>query len=184
MKSKSCLLLILLLALAPVAAHAQKQFTHVETGEILDLDGALPDGRDTPAVQHFLQTGENLYNENPSCLHKAQQLYLTACSACHGHYAEGKLGPGLADDHWTYPEGLTDEGLFAIIFGGARGQMGPQSLTMTLDDMLLSMAWVRHLYGGDPANARWLTQEQRARFTPFDKANVPDASASCEVPVG
>jgi cytochrome c-L len=51
---------------------------------------------------------------------------LTACSGCHGHEAEGKLGPGLADDYWTYPAAATDQGLFEVLFGGANGMMGPQ----------------------------------------------------------
>lgn len=146
---------------------------NVVTGEQLDLSYALEDGRDTEAVKTFFETGVNIYNENPDVLPQGEEVYLTACSGCHGHHGEGKIGPGLNDSYWTYPDGKTDAGLFRIIFGGAQGQMGPQYGHLTLDEMLLGMAWVRHIYTGKPETARWLTPEQKANFKPFPKTH-PD----------
>ena len=83
------------------------------------------------------------------------------------YYAEGKIGPGLNDNYWTYPRNETDEGMFSTLYGGASGQMGPMWGSLTLDEMLLAMAWVRHLYIDDPETATWLTPEQREKFTPF-----------------
>jgi hypothetical protein len=34
---------------------------------------------------------------------------------CHGHIGEGKIGPGLADNYWTYPQNTTDAGLFSTV---------------------------------------------------------------------
>jgi len=152
-------------------AHAALMFTNTVTGEPLDLNEAPEEGRDTEAVKKFLETGVNPYNENRICLAKGQELFLSMCSGCHGHYAEGKIGPGLNDSYWTYPKNATDQGLFETIFGGAQGQMGPMYGALNLNEMLLVMSWIRHLYKDDPKDASWYTEEQRKSFTPFDPKN-------------
>lgn len=146
-----------------------RQFRHTETGQPLDLNLAKEEGRDTEAVKHFMATGENLYNEDSEALPQGEELYLTMCSGCHGHLAEGKIGPGLNDSYWTYRKNKTDVGIFETIFGGARGQMGPMYRNLSLDEMLHVMAWVRHLYTGDPSTATWLAEEKRQHFTPYSK---------------
>jgi cytochrome c-L len=156
------------------AAFAAPRFYNTVDGSPLDFDLAMEEGSDTEAVQTFMDTGVNIYNENPEYLEQAESIYSTACSGCHGHYAEGKIGPGLNDDYWTYPRNEEDVGLFSTLYGGASGQMGPMWGALTLDEMLLSMAWVRHLYIGAPETATWLTEEQREDFPPFD----PDAHKS------
>lgn len=157
-----------LMASLAAVAYASPQFYNMVDGSPLDFDLAMDEGRDTQAVQIFMDTGVNIYNEDPAVLEEAEDLYATACSGCHGRYAEGKLGPGLNDDYWTYPRNEEDAGLFSTLYGGAAGQMGPMWGSLTLDEMLLTMAWVRHVYTGDPETAKWLTEEQRAVFTPFD----------------
>ncbi len=152
---------------AASAVYADIALYNMVTGEPMTLDDALPDGRDTEAVKKFMATGVNIYNENQKTLSKGEEIFLTACSGCHGHYAEGKIGPGLNDNYWTYPDNKSDDGLFRTIFGGAQGQMGPQYGNLTLDEMLLAMSWVRHLYTADTKTATWLTPEQRKEFKPF-----------------
>lgn len=149
-------------------AHAAIMLTNTVTGQPLDLSEAPEEGRDTEAVKTFLQTGVNIYNEKKICLPKAHELFLSMCSGCHGHYAEGKIGPGLNDSYWTYPKNETDQGLFETIFGGANGQMGPMYGALNMNEMLLVMAWVRHVYKDDPKDAAWLTSDQRSTFKPFD----------------
>lgn len=144
---------------------------NVVTGERLTLDEALEDGRDTEAVATFLTTGVNIYNENPSVLKESEELFLMACSGCHGHVGEGKIGPGLNDSYWTYPANDTDVGFFNTLYGGAQGQMGPQNGHLTLDEMLRIMSWVRHFYTADPSTATWLTAEQQAAFKPWPKTH-------------
>lgn len=164
------------LGLAPVLAQSEA-FRNTVTGEVLDFNYALPEGRDTEGVKQFLATGKNPYNERKECMAKAEEIYLTACSGCHGHLAEGKLGPGLNDNYWTYPKNTTDKGLFETIYGGAQAQMGPQYGQLTLDEMLHVIAWIRHIYTGPVADAEWLTEEQKKSFKPFDMEKAQHASA-------
>lgn len=163
-------------------ASADVELRNAVTGELLNLNEALPEGRDTPAVKYFLRTGRNPYVEVKSCMPRAKDLFLSACSGCHGHLAEGKIGPGLNDNYWTYPSNTTDEGLFSTVFGGARAQMGPQYLNLTLDEMLLVESWVRHLYAGPMQDATWLTPEQKKNFTPY-KESEDHVAASNEAPM-
>ncbi|MEZ0232212.1 MAG: cytochrome c(L), periplasmic [Methylophilaceae bacterium] len=125
------------------------------SGEMLDFSGLSE--VETPAVKQFKQTGVNPYNSNAEIIHHGESLFSTACSGCHGHLAEGKLGPALSDDYWTYPKNMTDKGLFETIFGGAEGMMGPQRGRLTQDEMLQIMSWVRSIYTGDPDKAKWIT---------------------------
>ena len=164
-----------------VGARAAIMLTNTVTGQPLELSEAPEEGRDTKAVKTFLETGVNIYNEDPVCLPKAHELFLSMCSGCHGHYGEGKIGPGLNDSYWTYPKNETDQGLFETIFGGANGQMGPMYGALNMNEMLLVMSWVRHLYKDDPQGAVWLTAEQRSTFKPFD-ANAKHIEASDVMP--
>ncbi|GLK57489.1 cytochrome c-L [Methylopila capsulata] len=169
-----------------MGAKAALTFNNAVTGEVLNLDDAPPEGKDTEAFKAFVETGKNAYLGNPSCLAKGEQLFLAMCSGCHGQKGEGKLGPGLNDSYWTYPQGATDKGLFELIFGGASGQMGPMYGSMNVDEMLLTMAWVRHLYKDKPDDAgEWMTAELKAAYKPFDgKTPAPkpaaDAPESCK----
>lgn len=183
----SALIVGCVLATGSVAAES---FRHTITGEDLNVpDSSPPEGRDTEAAKHFLETGVNLYTEVKECLPAGEEIYLTACSGCHGHYGEGKLGPGLGDAYWTYPKNKTDKGLFETIYGGAQGMMGPHN-DHSIDDLLKLMAWIRHMYSGDVADADWLTDAQKKSFKPFKpKEHTPadagtqtaDAGA-CKVP--
>ncbi|WP_020178473.1 cytochrome c(L), periplasmic [Methylopila sp. M107] len=177
-----------LLVLAGVsAAEAQQTFNNAVTGEPLNMEDSAPEGRETEAAKIFLETGKNIYVGNKDCLAKAEQQFLAMCSGCHGQKAEGKLGPGLNDSHWTYPQGQNDKGLFEIIYGGAQGMMGPMYSAMNVDEMLLTIAWVRHLYKDQPDTAgEWLTAELKKDFKPYDKASATPkpsdkAPESCKV---
>lgn len=93
----------------------------------------------------------------------------------------GKVGPGLNDSYWTYLKNKTDQGLFETIFGGAQGMMGPHGSHLQLDEMLLMMAWIRHLYTGDVADADWLTEEQKKTFQAFDaEKHTAEANAASD----
>lgn len=123
------------------------------TGEPLDFSDL--NETETPAVRQFKATGKNPYNTNREAIAKGGAVYLTACSACHGHHAEGKIAPALIDDYWTYPMNTTDVGLFASTYGGLQGMMGPYKGRLTQDEMLQLMAWLRSNYTGDPEKADW-----------------------------
>jgi cytochrome c-L len=152
--------------LFPFVALALEPFRNTITGDVLDISTAPKEGRDVEAVKKFLETGVNPFNELKECLPRGEFIYLSSCSGCHGHVAEGKVGPGLNDNYWTYPKNKTDKGLFETIFGGAQGMMGPHN-DLQLNELLLAMAWIRHLYTGPVTGAKWLTAEQKATYTPY-----------------
>jgi cytochrome c-L len=135
----------------------QLDFRGTISGEPLDFNDGK--GPDTPAVKKFKITGHNPYNEDKEVNNRGYTIFATACSGCHGHLAEGKLGPALADDYWTYPKNLTDKGLFETLYGGAEGMMGPQKGLISQDEMLQIMSWIRSIYSGDPKKAKWLKKD-------------------------
>jgi cytochrome c-L len=160
------LIVALSCSMLPFVALALEPFRNTITGDVLDLNTAPKDGRDTPAAKAFLETGKNPYTELAACLPRGEYLYLSSCSGCHGHVAEGKVGPGLNDNYWTYPKNKTDKGLFETIFGGAQGMMGPHN-DLQINEILLAMAWIRHVYTGPVEDAPWLTAEQAKAFKPY-----------------
>jgi len=155
-KGQKLMLLSALLAAAisAVAVADDLIFRGTISGEPLDFTGL--NEVETDAVKKFKQTGINPYNDNAEVIHHGESLFATACSGCHGHLAEGKLGPALADDYWTYPKNKKDKGLFETIFGGAEGMMGPQRGRLTQDEILQIMSWIRSIYTGDPNDRPWL----------------------------
>lgn len=155
---------VLSVALIPVAK-SELTFRSTITGEVLDLSFGKK-GEKTEAVTHFLNTGENQYNEDEEAISQGESLFMSACSGCHGHLAEGKLGPALGDDYYTYPKNANDKGFFETIYGGARSMMGPQYNNLTKDEILQIMAFVRHIYWGDPQKADWLTEEEKETYEP------------------
>lgn len=175
----------LAVALAVPSARADITLNNTVTGEPLSLDEAPPEGKYSEAFKQFMQTGVNPYNSKPQCLAKGEELFNGACSGCHGHVAEGKIGPGLNDAYWTYPQNATDKGMFETIFGGASGQMGPMTNSVNVQEMLLSMAWVRHLYKGEPDKAEWVEASARNAIKPYDGQPAPkpggDAPEECRM---
>jgi cytochrome c-L len=152
-------------------------------GTPIDLSDSLPTDRDTPAVKKFLQTGNDPYIDDQSCLRLGQSLFLTDCSGCHGEVGEGKIGPGLNDDYWTYPKNEHDQGLFETMFGGARAMMGPHNGELTLDQFLQVIAWVRHLYKDPVDKAYWLNADQKKNYKPFtDKEGKRIAALPADTP--
>jgi cytochrome c-L len=180
---------IVTVALATAVPPTSLDLRNTVTGQPLDLNDSLPDGRDTAGVKKFLQTGHDPYIDDLSCLRKGESLFLSACSGCHGQIGEGKIGPGLYDDYWTYPKNQTDQGIFETIFGGARSLMGPHNEDLTLNQILQVIAWVRHLYKDPVENAPWLNAEQKKNYKPYTQANgdmiaaLPeDTPGQCKTP--
>nr|WP_165937815.1 MULTISPECIES: cytochrome c(L), periplasmic [Methylobacterium] len=183
-------LLGLALATGGLAALAQPSagpqtgivFRNTVTGETLDIGQGKEGGRDTDAVKTFLQTGRNPYIDDKSCLRNGESLFATSCSGCHGHLAEGKLGPGLNDNYWTYPANTEDTGLFSTIFGGANGMMGPHNENLNPDEILQVVTWIRHLYTGPVRDAAWLNDEQKKAYKPYKEGETfpKDVKGQCK----
>ena len=172
MKSTKWVVASAAVVLIPLAAVALEPFRNTVTGDVLDIETAPKEGRDIEAVKKFLETGVNPFTEMKECLPRGEYIYLSSCSGCHGHVAEGKVGPGLNDNYWTYPKNKTDKGLFETIFGGGQGMMGPHN-DLQLNELLLVMAWIRHVYTGPVEAAKWLTPEQKKNYTPY---KLPEGS--------
>ncbi len=136
-------------ATAVTTAQAQTpRFYNLIEGTPLDFNGLKE--KETDAVKTFKSNGKNPYNGDAEAIKQGESLFSTACSGCHGHHAEGKLGPGLNDDYWTYKQAATDPGLFSAIFGGLGGSMGPLRNRISQDEILHIMAWLRSI---NPKNA-------------------------------
>lgn len=166
----ACLLglsMITAVSLTPMTAEAQVTFRNATTGDVIDFSFGKK-GEETEAVKHFMETAENLYNQDEEAITIGQDLYMTACSGCHGHHVEGKLGPALGDAYWTYPAGRYDKGFFEIIYDGARAMMGPQRNNLSIDEILHVMAYVRSVYWDEPEKALWLPEEERAKLVPAE----------------
>ena len=127
------------------------EFRGTISGDVLEMTPKVDGEVFTDQVKQFIATGENPYGGNSEAIKKGYKLFSTACSGCHGHLGEGKLGPALADDYWTYPKNETDKGLFETIYGGAQGMMGPQQGLLQVDEILHIIAWIRH-QGKENAN--------------------------------
>lgn len=157
-------------------------FRNTVTGEPLDISQGKEGGRDASAVKTFLATGANAYIDDKACLRNGESLFATSCSGCHGHLGEGKLGPGLNDNYWTYPANAEDKGLFETIFGGANSMMGPHNENLTPDEMLQVIAWIRHLYTGPVKDAVWLNDAQKKTYTPYKQGETfaKDAPGQCK----
>ena len=63
---------------------------------------------------------KNPFGGDPAAATEGKKLFLkTGCYACHGHEAEGAVGPDLTDDEWIFQP--TDSMIFNTIAKGRRG---------------------------------------------------------------
>jgi len=139
--------LIISTVLAVGTAIAAIEFRGTISGDILEFSPDT-DGPETEAVKHFKETGEDIYVGNPEATKAGYVLFSTACAGCHGVAAEGKLGPALSDDYWTYPKNTSDQGIFETIYGGANGMMGPQRGRLQIDEILHIISFIRSFKDG------------------------------------
>jgi len=168
--SKTACLVVITIGLSSANVFADMTFRNALTGQPIDFSFGKK-GPETEAVKQFMVTGENIYHNNEAALKAGQSLFATACAGCHGHHAEGKVGPALGDSYWTYPKARTDAGMFEVVYDGARAMMGPQRNNLTIDEILQIISYVRSINWGDAENALWLSEEERANFVP---APVPE----------
>ena len=100
---------------------------------------------------------KNPYTGNAKAIAEGHQLFLdTGCYACHGHHAEGGMGPNLtgAGNRWIYKP--TDATLFRTISNGREGtNMAPWKDTLSQDQIWKIIAFIRSIYQGDPSKVVW-----------------------------
>ncbi len=111
------------------------------------MDFPLKPGEvETPVLKEFKVTGNNQYRGDTKAVKDGKELYETWCQACHNADGSGRMGPALIGKDFSYPQTASDPGMFAIIYGGAKGAMQPFSAReVTQDEMLKIIAFVRTL---------------------------------------
>jgi len=124
-----------------------------EIGQVL-----TPKEADTPALRPFKETGKNPYNKEPHAIEAGFKLArAVACTHCHAGDLSGLIGPSLATGNWRYPKNGTDKGMFQTLYFGTGGGMAAWGKigSLTADEILKVMAFVRSKYRGDPKNITW-----------------------------
>ena len=86
---------------------------------------------------------KNPYAGDAAAAAEGKKLFLkTGCYACHGHEAEGAVGPNLTDDEWIYQP--TDSMIFNAIAKGRRGTvMAPFSDQLKPDQIWKIVEFLR-----------------------------------------
>lgn len=85
----------------------------------------------------------NPYAGDAAAAVDGKRLFLKAgCYACHGHEAEGAVGPDLTDDEWIFRP--TDAMIFNTIANGRRGTvMAPFADQLTPDEIWRIVEFLR-----------------------------------------
>ncbi len=124
-----------------------------------DLAAVLtPKAGDTPAVKEFKENGHNLYHKDPKAIAEGFKLArASACTHCHGESLGGLIGPSLTNGNWRYVKNGTDKGMFETLYFGTGAGMAAwgKSGSLTEDEILKIIAFVRSKYRGDPKNITW-----------------------------
>ena len=145
-------------ALLIVAGLASLTASRADPGDDEIAQVLVPKPDDSPAVKHFKETGKNPYNNDPDAITAGFKLArAVACTHCHGGDLSGLIGPNLTLGNWRYLRDATDRGLFQTIYFGTAGGMAAWGKlgSLTEDEILRVMAFVRSRYKGDPKDITW-----------------------------
>ena len=98
---------------------------------------------------------KNPFTAQAEAIAEGKELWLkTGCYSCHGHEAEGAVGPDLTDDEWVYLP--TDATLFKAIAKGRSGTtMVSWSKQLDDDQIWKIIAFLRSKYLGNPDKIIW-----------------------------
>ncbi len=153
--------LILLIAIVAggVAWASAQTNTAGSQGSPADLEAVLtPKNNDTPAVKQFKETGKNPYYKDPGAIAEGFKLARAfACTHCHGEGLGGLIGPSLTNGNWRYVRDGMDKGMFETLYFGTGAGMAAwgKSGSVSEDEILKIIAFVRSKYRGDPKNITW-----------------------------
>jgi cytochrome c-L len=102
----------------------------------------------------FSDEFKNPFAGDPAAASEGKKLFLkTGCYACHGHEAEGAVGPDLTDDEWIYQP--TDAMIFNTISRGRSGTvMAPFGDQLKPEEIWKIVEWLR-----------WKNRERKASET-------------------
>jgi len=103
----------------------------------------------------FAANDTNPYTGDPKAIAEGHDLFLSnGCYSCHGHKAEGAVGPDLTDDVWVFKP--TDRTLFKTIAKGRKGTvMVAWGKQISHDQIWKIIVWIRSIYRGDPKKIVW-----------------------------
>jgi len=95
------------------------------------------------ATQTAGQAVKNPFDGDATAAAEGKQIYLkNGCYACHGHEAEGAVGPDLTDDEWIFAP--SDKMIFNTIAKGRKGTvMSPFAGQMTPDEIWKVVEFLR-----------------------------------------
>jgi cytochrome c oxidase cbb3-type subunit 3 len=91
--------------------------------------------------------------DNPKDLEEGKVLFDQNCVACHGTYAEGKIGPNLVDDYWLHGGSVKD--VFKVISEGvpAKGMIAWNTQLNPFQIQKVT-SYIFSLQGTNPANPK------------------------------
>ncbi|GAB5518471.1 MAG: hypothetical protein RhofKO_07220 [Rhodothermales bacterium] len=93
------------------------------------------------------------YHEVAEHVDAGAGYYAQYCAACHGAEGQGLIGPNLTDEFWIH--GNDDETMFRIITEGVLDKgMTPWEAILTPEQRAQTVAFIRSIYGTNPANAK------------------------------
>jgi cytochrome c-L len=157
-------LVLLVAVVAAGAAWVSAQTTSTAptpspTPSAADLEAVLiPKDGDPPAVKQFKESGKNPYQKDPSAIAEGFKLArASACTHCHGESLGGLIGPSLTNGNWRYVKNGMDKGMFETLYFGTGAGMAAwgKGGSLTEDEILKIIAFVRSKYRGDPKNITW-----------------------------
>jgi cytochrome c-L len=141
---------------APTTGTAQPA---IPPASMADLAAVLsPNAGDTPAVKQFKESGKNPYYQDRQAIADGFKLArASACTHCHGEGLGGLIGPSLTNGNWRHVRNGTDRGMFETLYFGTGAGMAAwgKSGSLTEDEILKIMAFVRSKYRGDPKSITW-----------------------------
>jgi cytochrome c oxidase cbb3-type subunit III len=96
-----------------------------------------------PGLARAEDEPKNPFSGDAAAAVEGKRLFLkTGCYSCHGHEAEGAVGPDLTDDEWIYKP--TDSMIFNTIARGRRGTvMAPFSDQLTPEEIWKIVEFLR-----------------------------------------
>jgi cytochrome c oxidase cbb3-type subunit 3 len=92
--------------------------------------------------------------KDPAHIAAGKEVFEKNCTSCHGHNAEGLIGPNLTDDNWIHGAGMPIDIVTTITNGVAEKGMPTWGPVLKAEEIVNAGAFVRSLHGTKPANPK------------------------------
>lgn len=127
-----------------MAAGIMAQFImHTKKSVFYSVSVLLLAGLAVDAATQATEEVRNPFAGDATAAIEGKQLFIkNGCYACHGHEAEGAVGPDLTDDDWIYAP--SDKMIFNTIAKGRKGTvMSPFAGQMTPEEIWKVVEFLR-----------------------------------------